>query len=447
MSGPSPRAKRAPLVKRARHKGILALIAAVIAAPLALTGVMAASAWQGQDWKSGQRWSDGREVQWRATRALGCDGSNVEMRLINDPTSSGELGLKDVTFQCVRSTPFDAPARTIGMVAPGGTYNAPVINCACAERGGVKELMSVSIDILRGENSQTYANGCSYKGNVVAGKREGRGVYSCPDGYSYDGNYTANEINGTGTEKLTSGEIYTGAFTNGERNGPGRMTYADGSVYEGDYVRSKREGNGTQTYKDGSVYVGDWKADRRNGEGAYTTGDKAWTYDGGWQNDRRSGQGRLSANDGSYTYIGAFADDRRTGQATATFGDGRVFRGTFVNDQQQGPGELTFKDGRRITGQFLDHRPSGAAVEVGSIATIDGTWAEGLLQGRATVQYATGERFEGQYVNGKRNGPGVDTRLDGSKEECRWIDDVRQPACTRITPNGKRIEYRSTSRN
>ena len=105
MSGPAPRAKHA------RRAGIFALILAAIAAPLALSGVMGASAWQGQEWTTGQSWSDGREVQWRATRALGCDGSNVEMRLINNTSSSGEVGLKDITFQCARSTPFDAPAR------------------------------------------------------------------------------------------------------------------------------------------------------------------------------------------------------------------------------------------------------------------------------------------------------------------------------------------------
>jgi len=425
--------------KHVRRAGIFALILTAIAVPLAL----GASAWQGAQWNTGLRWSDGREVHWRATRALGCDGSNVELRLVNNATSSGELGLKDITFQCVRPSTYVAPARSLGAVTPGGTFSAPVISCACAEKGGVKELMSVAVDILRGENAETFTNGCSYKGGYAGGMREGRGTYSCPDGYRYEGSYSAGERNGAGKETLATGEIYEGAFVNGERSGLGRQTYTDGSTYEGDYVRGKREGAGTQTFKDGSIYVGEWKDDRRNGDGAYTTGDKIWTYDGGWLNDRRSGQGKLSANDGSYTYIGPFADDRRTGQGTATFSDGRVFRGTFENDQQTGPGELTFKDGRKITGQFLDHRPHGAAVEVSNIATIDGTWFEGALQGKAVVQYVGGERFEGQYVNGKRSGLGVDTRRDGSKEECRWVEDVRQPACTRITPDGKRIEFRS----
>ena len=69
-----------PSAKHVRRAGVFALFLAAIAAPLG------ASAWQGADWTSGLRWSDGREVQWRATRALGCDGSNVELRLINNTT-------------------------------------------------------------------------------------------------------------------------------------------------------------------------------------------------------------------------------------------------------------------------------------------------------------------------------------------------------------------------
>ena len=80
--------------KHVRRAGIFALILTAIAVPLAL----GASAWQGAQWNTGLRWSDGQEVHWRATRALGCDGSNVELRLVNNATSSGELGLKDITL-------------------------------------------------------------------------------------------------------------------------------------------------------------------------------------------------------------------------------------------------------------------------------------------------------------------------------------------------------------
>ena len=64
-----------------------------------------------------------------------------------------------------------------------------------------------------------------------------------------------------------------------------------------------------------------------------------------------------------------------------------------------------------------------------------------------TVTYANGEHFEGVYANGKRNGKGTDFLKDGSKLECNWTDDVRLERCTRVTPDGKRIEFRATKSN
>ena len=86
--------------------GILALICAAIAAPIALT----ASARQGPEWNAGIRWNDGREVQWRATPARGCDGSNIELRLVNNTQIQFD--------QCVFST-----ATRLG--ALGGIINHP----------------------------------------------------------------------------------------------------------------------------------------------------------------------------------------------------------------------------------------------------------------------------------------------------------------------------------
>lgn len=434
----SGKAQRTRMVRRA---SIISAAFAVVAGPLAL----AATAWQGPDWQAGIRWSDGREVLWRATPALGCDGSNLELRLVNSSQQSGDATLKDITLQCKRGpAPFVAPERMIGSISPGGTYAAPVINCACAERGGVTGLVSMGIDLMRnGPGVETQTNGCTYTGDYLRGQRQGRGVYACPNGYVYEGSYDQGVPHGRGSETLESGERYEGDFFRGVRSGIGRMTFPDGSTYEGGYQSGKREGEGTQRFADGSVYTGEWKNDRRNGQGVYTSGDGKWTYDGGWINDQRQGQGRLTQVSGEYTYIGPFVNDKRHGPATVQFGDGRVFRGPFVNDVQQGPGELTFKDGRRIIGDFLDHMPNGQAVEESNAGTLNGVWSNGMLNGKVTVTYASGAHFEGIYVNNKRNGQGTDFLKDGSKQICNWIDDVRQPQCTRVTPDGKRIEFRS----
>ncbi len=420
--------------------------AAFVAVAAGLVGLpLAASAWQGPDWNASLRWTDGREVQWRATPARGCDGANVELRLLNNSQTSGFATMKEITFSCVRGTaPFVVSDREVGQIAPGGAYAVSPIACACAEKGGVKDLMSVGIDIVKqGAGAETLANGCTYTGNFVSGQRHGAGLYACPNGYIYEGGYTMGLVNGHGSETLPTGERYEGDFVNGVRQGQGRMVLPDGSTYDGAYVAGKREGSGTQKFIDGSIYVGEWKNDHRTGQGVYTFDQQRWVYDGGWANDIRQGDGRLARVDGSYTYIGAFVNDKRQGQATATFGDGRVFRGGFINDLQQGPGELTFKDGRKITGQFLDHVPNGQAVEVSNQGTLNGIWTKGLLGGMVTVTYADGTHFEGMYANGKRNGKGTDFLKDGSKQECTWVDDVRQPLCTRVTPDGKRIEYRT----
>ncbi len=429
-----------------RRVAFVALAGVIVGLPLA------ASAWQGPDWNASLRWTDGREVQWRATPALGCDGANVELRLVNNSQTSGFATMKDITFTCARGTaPFVVPERSVGQIAPGGAYAVSPIACACAEKGGVKDLMSVGIDIVRqGASAETLANGCTYTGNFVSGQRHGKGLYACPSGYIYEGSYTMGLINGHGSETLPTGERYEGDFVNGVRQGKGRLVLPDGSTYEGAYVAGKREGSGTQTFTDGSVYVGEWKNDHRTGQGVYTYDQQRWTYDGAWVNDKRQGDGRLSRIDGSYSYIGPFVNDQRHGQATTTFGDGRIFRGAFVNDVQKGAGELTFKDGRKITGQFLDHVPNGQAVEFSNQGTLNGVWTNGMLSGMVTVTYADGTHFEGLFANGKRNGKGTDFLKDGSKQECTWVNDVRQPLCTRVTPDGKRIEYRTpttTKRN
>jgi hypothetical protein len=424
-----------------RRAGPLALLSLALLAPLALSAV----AQQPAAWIASLRWPDGKEVQWRATTSPGCDGSNVDLMLKNNSSSSGTAKVNSVTFACKRAGEFTSPGRVMGSVAPGGEAIAPTINCACADKGGVKDVLAVDLEFLRdGAGQETVANGCSYSGNYANGQRSGKGVYTCAGGYRYEGNFMLGEQNGIGAETLPSGQKYEGNFVNGKRQGLGKMNYTDGSYYEGEFRDSKREGVGTSTYKDKSQYIGEWKGDLRVGHGAYVSADKAWTFDGEWVNNFRNGPGKLSYADGSYTYEGPFKNDLREGQGTATFGDGRVFRGVFVANEQVGPGTLTFPDGRKVVGDFKDHRPNGQAIETGPVATFDGTWANGVLEGKAVVTYATGERFEGVFTAGKRNGLGIDTRTDGSKEECRWVNDVRQEPCNKITKDGKRIEFRST---
>jgi hypothetical protein len=422
-----------------RRAVIFAAFSAICAATV---GGLAVAQQAGGGWSPSMRWPDGREVQWRATPAPACDGSNVELRFLNQSPSAGMAEISGATFSCVRKGEFNGPARSLGLVAIGGSAET-TLTCMCPDKGGVLGVQKVDLEFMReGQGAQSDGGGCTYTGEYSQGKRTGRGVYACPTGYTHDGRWLNGEPHGPGKQTLPNGQIYEGEFDNGKRTGRGRMQYVDKSVYDGEFVDSARQGVGTMTFTDTSEYVGEWKANDRHGHGTYIAADKSWTYDGAWVNDVRQGQGKLTYTDGSYIYEGPFQNGLRSGEGVVTFADGSVFRGAFVNDQQVGQGELTYTDGRRVVGQFRDHAPHGKAIDTRGGMVFDGEWANGVLNGYATVIGADGLRFEGTFTRGLRNGLGRQQLADGSWNECTWVNDVVQGRCKKIKRNGATIEFR-----
>ena len=120
------------------------------------------------------------------------------------------------------------------------------------------------------------------------------------------------------TIRYDDGCVYTGQVVNGKRNGKGTMTWPNGDVYEGDFVDDIRTGKGKYIWgKDsqwaGDVYVGDFVDDKRTGKGKYT-----WGKDSEWAGD---------------IYVGDFVDDKLTGIGTYTYADGRVQSGRWKDDE------------------------------------------------------------------------------------------------------------------
>jgi hypothetical protein len=56
---------------------------------------------------------------------------------------------------------------------------------------------------------------------------------------------------------------YTGNLVNGKRDGRGKMKYENGSVYNGDWFQDEKYGEGEMKYRNGAVYNGDWVNDER----------------------------------------------------------------------------------------------------------------------------------------------------------------------------------------
>ena len=415
----------------------------------AAAGAMTTQKVSADGWRTSLAWSDGREVQWRAQEAPGCDGSDVDLRMMNSSRASGATKLRAITFSCTRGKgDVSVGDREIGVVGPNSSGLAQSLVCVCKDRGGVRDLVSLDADFtLEGKGEQATENGCTYSGDFSNGQRTGQGVFSCVSGYRGEGSFQNGKLDGRGKEAI-DGAAYEGEFHAGKYDGHGRLSFPDKAVYDGAFKNGLRDGAGTMRFADGSEYVGDWVADKRTGQGVLTGPKGEWVYDGRWMNDKREGEGRLSNADGSYTYVGAFHNDKREGRAKVAFADGRKFEGVFQNDQQIGAGALAFADGRRIEGDFKDHRPNGHAVETRPDATFDGQWVDGVLSGQATVISSNGVHFTGQFVGGKRNGVGQETLSDGTIEQCTWINDVEKTGCRKIKNKGVGIEYRGQkSRN
>ena len=69
-----------------------------------------------------------------------------------------------------------------------------------------------------------FANGDSYEGDYVRGRKEGKGTYKSIVGAVYKGEYKADRREGQGCEWYANGNEYEGGFDAGKRSGHGTVT-------------------------------------------------------------------------------------------------------------------------------------------------------------------------------------------------------------------------------
>ena len=93
-----------------------------------------------------------------------------------------------------------------------------------------------------------YENKQTYKGNLVDGKKEGKGKYIWPDGSEYEGEYKNDIREGEGSLKWANGLIFKGKFHNGRPEGKGKL-YSKNSIKDVEYRKGKFFGNLNETIK------------------------------------------------------------------------------------------------------------------------------------------------------------------------------------------------------
>jgi hypothetical protein len=147
----------------------------------------------------------------------------------------------------------------------------------------------------------TYYNGDEYEGQMVDGKRHGRGImkyYISPGLYSvYDGHWVNNIQSGYGIMLYANGSMYDGNWDNNMFSGYGKYKGIDNSTYEGSYFENMCHGLGIMIYEDGTIYNGNWTNNMRDGYGEIIYTDMK-RYTGNWYIDILSGDGQMITNDG-----------------------------------------------------------------------------------------------------------------------------------------------------
>ena len=72
---------------------------------------------------------------------------------------------------------------------------------------------------------------------------------------------------GQGANRITG--QYKGEMSAGKPQGKGSVKYQNGNTYEGEFVKGKRQGYGIYTFADGEKYEGQWFQNQQHGRGTY----------------------------------------------------------------------------------------------------------------------------------------------------------------------------------
>ena len=140
----------------------------------------------------------------------------------------------------------------------------------------IQELKSKMDDLTKNNNfgpkieTRFYQEG-RYEGQLVNGKREGKGkfYYLNDDEYMgkiYEGEWKNDKREGRGIETWPDGERFEGYFINDLRNGKGVYYYSNGERHEGNYKNGKKEGRGFTFYNNGDLKICNYYNDNQIGK-------------------------------------------------------------------------------------------------------------------------------------------------------------------------------------
>ena len=216
-----------------------------------------------------------------------------------------------------------------------------------------------------------------YTGEVLNGKRHGKGIQIWDDGAKYEGNWENDKSNGYGTFYHTDGDVYQGYWKNNRANGKGVYISSDGGRYEGYWIDDVQNGFGTEKWNDGSSYQGNYDMGKKEGYGEYEWSNKS-KYRGYWKDNKLCGKGVYYYVDGK-KYIGDYNNNLKDGIGKYFWTDGKIYFGQYSQDKKEGIGKYNWNDGRVYIGFWKLNKQNGLGRYINASENKDkfGIWVDG----------------------------------------------------------------------
>jgi hypothetical protein len=277
--------------------------------------------------------------------------------------------------------------------------------------------------MLKGGEIIRYSDGSVYDGELIDGKKNGKGKLTRVNDDIYDGEWKDDMWNGKGVFSTKKGSVYDGHWKDNKRNGRGKQTWADGEFYDGEWKDDKRNGRGKQTWADGKFYDGEWKDDKKEGKGELTRVNHD-IYDGEWKDDMWNGKGVFSTNQG-FVYDGHWKNNKREGMGKQTYSNA-IYEGNWKDGRKHGKGKINYSYGDIYDGEWEDDMWNGKGVFSQNIGLIyDGEWKKNQREGIGYQTYFNGEEYNGQWKDDKKEGIGNFRFSNGNVYNGEWKDNKK----------------------
>ena len=225
--------------------------------------------------------------------------------------------------------------------------------------------------------------------------------------------------------KWANGDVFDGQMLEGKRNGKGRMVWASGQTYDGDWRDDVAVGEGAMAFVNGDRYQGQVRDGMPAGPRPEAVRQRRHLRGPVRQRHCRRRRRATREKDGS-RYTGQWKSGIKQGRGKSVWATGQSYDGDWVADKPEGKGIITFANGDRYEGQVSNGLPQGKGVKIfASQDRYEGGFAQGEAQGEGAYRWKNGDVYAGSWQKGKKVGTGRYRWASGDYWEGEFVDDKR----------------------